>query len=186
MIDPYVLDRGVDRYGEGRRTLTDVARHYGVAQRGVVDALAEVETTLVPTIVERHPRLARMSLDALQDFQAETMREWAASLTGYLARQGAPRRVDGPGRSSPPRPSPVSPCDTRRPDRRRPRKDHLMAVHITIYPEEPVAAALRRFMAAHGRSPTGAVELLLAHVAGTTPQPTAQQPEAGLTRPAAA
>lgn len=40
-----------------------------------------------------------------------------------------------------------------------------MAVHFTIYPEQPTADALRRFMAAHDCSATTAVELLLAHYA---------------------
>lgn len=97
LIDPYVLDRGADRYRKGKRTLTDLARHYDVEQRGAHDALADVETTLalLPAIVERHPWLAHMSLDELQDFQAATMREWAASLTRYFARQGNPRHVEG-------------------------------------------------------------------------------------------
>jgi hypothetical protein len=37
-----------------------------------------------------------------------------------------------------------------------------MAVHITIYPDEPAAAALRQFVAAHSCSPTVAVAILLA------------------------
>ncbi len=96
VIDPYMLDRGVDRYGKGKRTLTDLARHYGVEQHGAHDALADVETTLalVPAIVERHPRLAQMTLDQLQNFQAATMRDWAAALARYFARQGHPRVVD--------------------------------------------------------------------------------------------
>lgn len=37
-----------------------------------------------------------------------------------------------------------------------------MAVHFTLYPEQPIADALHRFMAAHNCSATRAVELLLA------------------------
>jgi hypothetical protein len=40
-----------------------------------------------------------------------------------------------------------------------------MAVHFTIYPEQPAADALRCFMAAHTCSATTAVELLLAFYA---------------------
>jgi hypothetical protein len=40
-----------------------------------------------------------------------------------------------------------------------------MAVHFTIYPEQPTADALRCFMAAHTCSVTTAVELLLAFYA---------------------
>ena len=40
-----------------------------------------------------------------------------------------------------------------------------MAVHFTIYPVQPTADALRRFMAAHNCSATTAIELLLAYYA---------------------
>ena len=57
-----------------------------------------------------------------------------------------------------------------------------MAVHITIYPDEPVAAELRRFMAAHACSATKAVELLLAHVAATEQVTVRLRPDARRTQ----
>jgi hypothetical protein len=46
-----------------------------------------------------------------------------------------------------------------------------MAVHFTIYPEQPIADALRCFMAAHACSETAAVELLLAFYASESRRP---------------
>ncbi len=46
-----------------------------------------------------------------------------------------------------------------------------MAVHITLYLDEQIAAELRRHMAEHGCTATEAVERLLAHTEGAGHSP---------------
>ena len=46
VLDPRVLDRHLDRYRKGRRTLTDLCAHYGVTLEGAHDAAADALAAL--------------------------------------------------------------------------------------------------------------------------------------------
>lgn len=43
VLDPHVLDKHLDRYRKGRRTLTDLCAHYGVELAGAHDAAADAQ-----------------------------------------------------------------------------------------------------------------------------------------------
>jgi DNA polymerase III subunit epsilon len=59
VLDPRVLDKHLDRYRKGRRTLTDLCAHYAVALEGAHDAAADAAASLslVRAIGRRHARV---------------------------------------------------------------------------------------------------------------------------------
>lgn len=92
LIDPLVLDRHVDRYRKGKRSLDVVAAHYGVAlgdaHRAAGDAAATV--ALARRIAERNPQLHRNGPEIVA-LQVEAHDRWKTSFNAYLARTGASR-----------------------------------------------------------------------------------------------
>lgn len=88
VIDPYVIDKQLDRYRKGKRTLTAVSEHYGVrledAHTSAADALAAVE--VADRLVRKYPALD-VPLDQLHAQQAEWKAEQAASFEEYLRRK---------------------------------------------------------------------------------------------------
>ncbi len=93
VIDPLVLDKTVDRYRKGKRTLDVVAAHYGVPLDDAHDAAADavaagrVAQALAVRFAERLPA----SGDELHTSQVAWARAQAASLTEYFVRIG---RID--------------------------------------------------------------------------------------------
>lgn len=88
VVDPWVLDRKLDRWRRGGRTLTDLCKHYGVtlgtAHEASADAVAAV--ALVRAIVEREPVIGDARIGFLHDRQADWARELAADRAAYFAR----------------------------------------------------------------------------------------------------
>ncbi len=108
VVDPYVIDREMDRYRKGRRTLGAVCEHYGIAledaHEAEADALAAAH--LARTLAQQFPNLRALDIMTHQaDWHAERQRDFA----DYLVRQGAMRRMstasgrfaDSPRSSSP-------------------------------------------------------------------------------------
>ncbi|MFF2658741.1 exonuclease domain-containing protein [Kitasatospora sp. NPDC058032] len=97
VLDPRVLDKYVDRYRRGRRTLTDLCAHYGVELAGAHDAGADATAALelVRAIGTRFPR-ALGGLTAMELHQRQTV--WHAAqargLQAWFDRSGADERVD--------------------------------------------------------------------------------------------
>ncbi|MDO5661826.1 MAG: exonuclease domain-containing protein [Brachybacterium sp.] len=91
VIDPLVLDRGLDRYRKGKRTLTDLAELYGVTQDGRMHtADVDVSATLdvLRAILERHPDVAGADLEDVHRRQVTLHREWAENFNQFLERKG--------------------------------------------------------------------------------------------------
>ncbi|MEU9760243.1 exonuclease domain-containing protein [Streptomyces sp. NPDC047987] len=88
VIDPRVMDKAVDPYRKGRRTLTDLCAHYGLrldaAHTADADALAACRVAWV--LAERWPQLRGTALDQLHAVQQQWAAQQAASYAGYLAR----------------------------------------------------------------------------------------------------
>ncbi|MFE0376215.1 exonuclease domain-containing protein [Streptomyces inhibens] len=82
VIDPYVIDKQVDRYRSGKRTLTALCKHYEVPLDGAhsADADALAACRVAWRQGTRYPRLAAMSLDELHTAQITWAEEQAASL----------------------------------------------------------------------------------------------------------
>lgn len=101
VIDPLVLDRHVDRYRKGKRTLEAAARVYGVELDGAHRAGADVTATIavVRKIAAAEPGLAGLTLDELTDLQRTAYVTWRDSYNQYRARQGQEPipEVDWPG-----------------------------------------------------------------------------------------
>ena len=96
VIDPLVIDRSVDRYRRGKRTLTAACQHYDVrldgAHDSTQDALAAARVAW--RIAQRHPAIAALTLPELQDLQREAHWEWATHFQEYLRKKGTPEVID--------------------------------------------------------------------------------------------
>ncbi|MGY1502208.1 exonuclease domain-containing protein [Streptomyces sp. QTS52] len=97
VLDPRVLDKHLDRYRKGRRTLTDLCAHYGVTLEGAHDAAADATASLeVVRAVGRRfaTRLERLSPAELHTLQAVWHAAQARGLQAWFAKSGTPEAVD--------------------------------------------------------------------------------------------
>lgn len=91
LLDPLVIDRGVDRYRKGKRTLTDLLAHYGIQQDGRLHtADVDVSATLdvLRAIVAAHPQVGVSSLADLHREQISWHRSWAENFNQFLQKKG--------------------------------------------------------------------------------------------------
>lgn len=91
LLDPLVIDRGVDRYRKGKRTLTDLLAHYGIQQDGRLHtADVDVSATLdvLRAIVAAHPQIGVSSLADLHREQISWHRSWAENFNQFLQKKG--------------------------------------------------------------------------------------------------
>ncbi|MEU3255485.1 3'-5' exonuclease [Streptomyces sp. NPDC006997] len=90
VIDPYTIDRQVDRYRRGKRNLEAVCAEYGItldtAHDATADALAAAR--LAGAIAARHPKIASLGPADLHRRQIEWSARWAADFQGFLRRKG--------------------------------------------------------------------------------------------------
>ncbi|MFD7295756.1 3'-5' exonuclease [Streptomyces sp. NPDC059897] len=97
VVDPRVLDKHLDRYRKGRRTLTDLCEHYEVELAGAHDAGADAQASLdlVRAVGRRFAsRLERLSPAELHTLQAVWHAAQARGLQAWFARSGNPEVVD--------------------------------------------------------------------------------------------
>ncbi|MFD5449079.1 exonuclease domain-containing protein [Streptomyces sp. NPDC003470] len=97
VLDPRVLDKHLDRYRKGRRTLTDLCAHYGVELEGAHDAAADAQAALgVVRAVGRRfqSRLERLSAAELHTLQAVWHAGQARGLQAWFALNGSEEAVD--------------------------------------------------------------------------------------------
>ena len=91
VIDPYTIDRAVDRYRKGKRTLEAVCTEYGVvlesAHDASADALAAVRVACA--IAERHEAVAALTPAELHERQISWYAEWATDFQRFLRRKGS-------------------------------------------------------------------------------------------------
>lgn len=98
VIDPYTIDRSVDRRRRGKRTLEAVCGHYGVALERAHEARSDaLAAALVAcAVAERHDQVAQLDLWELHRKQIGWYAEWAADFQSWLRRKGtADAVVDG-------------------------------------------------------------------------------------------
>lgn len=95
VIDPYTIDRSVDRYRRGKRNLEAVCGEYGVALDSAHDASADAlaAARLARAIAQRHPKVAGLGPAELHRRQIEWYAEWAADFQDFLRRKGNPEAV---------------------------------------------------------------------------------------------
>jgi len=88
VIDPFVIDRAVDKYRRGKRTLAATAAHYGIelseteAHTASGDCLAAAR--IAGKIGRAYSEVGTLSLGQLQKFQARAHAEWAENFERYL------------------------------------------------------------------------------------------------------
>lgn len=91
VVDPLVLDRVLDRYRPGRRTLGALMSTYGVpahhAHRADTDAVATL--TLARVIACRYPQIATLDLRELHEMQRRGHARWAAGYQRWRRRDPA-------------------------------------------------------------------------------------------------
>lgn len=110
IIDPHVIDKAVDRYRKGKRTLEVVAGHYAVPLDGAHEAAADaIAAGRVAQAIARSFPLAS-SAQELHTQQIGWARTQAESLTEYFIRIGrldAEDALDGTWPVRPPDPASV-------------------------------------------------------------------------------
>ncbi|WP_086799146.1 3'-5' exonuclease [Streptomyces caniscabiei] len=95
VIDPYTIDRSVDRYRRGKRNLEAVCGEYGVPLDAAHDASADAlaAARLARAIAQRHPKVAALGPAELHRRQIEWYAEWATDFQAFLRRKGNPEAV---------------------------------------------------------------------------------------------
>ncbi|MFG2673675.1 3'-5' exonuclease [Streptomyces sp. NPDC048445] len=97
VLDPRVLDKHLDRYRKGRRTLTDLCELYGVVLDGAHDAAADASASLelVRAVARRFAtRLERLTPAELHTLQAGWHAAQARGLQAWFTKSGTPETVD--------------------------------------------------------------------------------------------
>lgn len=92
VIDPLVIDRAVDTYRKGKRTLQMAAAHYLVPldDSHTADADAIAAGRVAQAMMRSHAELADFEPMALHDQQIEWSRQWAESYQKFRQSQGEP------------------------------------------------------------------------------------------------
>ena len=98
VIDPWTIDREVERYRPGKRNLEAVCAEYGIAVGQAHDASADAlaAARLAWAIACRHGKIAELAPAELHRRQAEWYAAWAADFQEFLRGKGdAGAVVDG-------------------------------------------------------------------------------------------
>lgn len=98
VIDPYVIDKALDRYRKGSRTLTATAAHYGVefGGGGAHNALADVHATIgVIRAFAEVQQPEGLTLQQLHELQVGWKAQQSASYQQYLRRNGKQEEISG-------------------------------------------------------------------------------------------
>lgn len=99
VLDPMVLDREVDKYRRGKRTLEALCQHYQVKIDGAHDASADAIAScrVLFRLAKQYPRsIGTVDLHELHDKQIGWHAERMADFAKYLRSKGEdPKDVDG-------------------------------------------------------------------------------------------
>ena len=91
IIDPLVIDRALDTYRKGKRTLDVVSMHYGIINDHAHNAEGDAVTAgrVARAMVQKFPD-DTADLTALHDAQVDWAYRWTESFRRYLESQGRP------------------------------------------------------------------------------------------------
>lgn len=95
VVDPLVIDKGVDRYRRGKRTLAVTSAHYGVALDDAHDSGADAIAAgrVAQAIARVHSALLPATLAELHTLQVTWCREQAENFQEYMRRVRDPEFV---------------------------------------------------------------------------------------------
>jgi len=88
-LDPLTIDRAVDRYRRGKRTLTAVSEHYGVTLEAAHTSMRITQATVdvMRAIARKYPRvIGEVPLTVLDKQQKTWYHNWAMNFASYLIR----------------------------------------------------------------------------------------------------
>jgi DNA polymerase-3 subunit epsilon len=90
IIDPLVIDRAVDRYRRGKRTLQMATAHYEVAFDGAhtADADAVAAGRVAQAMIRAHQSELPETAESLHDQQIEWSTEWADNFQAFRRGRG--------------------------------------------------------------------------------------------------
>ncbi|WP_022867557.1 exonuclease domain-containing protein [Schaalia vaccimaxillae] len=97
VIDPLTLDRALDRFRRGKKTLVDMAPVYGVsASPDAHTAEVDVAMTLdvLAGMAAKFPELAAKTTRELHQYQVEEHAKWARNFADYLRSKGREANID--------------------------------------------------------------------------------------------
>jgi DNA polymerase-3 subunit epsilon len=96
VIDPYIIDKYLDRYRKGSRTLATTCEHYGVKLNGAHDATEDAlaAARLAWKLARKYPRVGNVSPAELHNRTAVWFAEQQASFAEYLRTKIAPGITD--------------------------------------------------------------------------------------------
>lgn len=85
VLDPLVLDKRLDPYRKGKRTLDALATHYGITLDGAHNARADaIAAGQITFRILEHPTLAGMTAEDIHARQIEWREQQAESFADYL------------------------------------------------------------------------------------------------------
>ncbi|HLP22947.1 MAG TPA: exonuclease domain-containing protein [Microbacteriaceae bacterium] len=92
VIDPLIIDKAVDRYRKGKRTLTAACEVYGVPLEDAHEASADAVAAgrLALALFDRFPELSARSLEELHAQQVVWQRDQAESFAAWKRSNGSP------------------------------------------------------------------------------------------------
>ena len=90
VLDALVIDRHVDRYRRGKRTLKDLCAHYGVVIEHAHDATADAKAAaaVVRALCERYDEVSGSSPEELHLAQQRWHHEWTVSFNEWRLSKG--------------------------------------------------------------------------------------------------
>ncbi len=96
VVDPFVVDWGIERGGMGPRRLVDVAAYYGVTLDGAHDATVDARAAreVAVELGARHVDVGDVGLEELMERQRHWFADRAADWNSYASRVG--RELDDP------------------------------------------------------------------------------------------
>jgi DNA polymerase III subunit epsilon len=97
ILDPHVIDKAVDKFRKGKRTLGATCEHYGVELGNAHDSTADAlgAARLAYVIAKRYPEIGDMDLADLHEAQIGWRREQSASFQAYKRRTDPDYVVNG-------------------------------------------------------------------------------------------
>ena len=92
VVDPLVIDRALDRYRKGKRTLEAAAAEYGVGLTGAHDAGVDAIAAgrVAQAVARRHAAALPTTLEALHEAQIGWCQQQAESFQEYMRRSKDP------------------------------------------------------------------------------------------------
>lgn len=99
VVDPLVIDKAVDRYRKGKRTLEVTSAFYGVSLDDAHDAGADAIAAgrVAQAIARAHASKLPVTVSELHDLQAKWSLEQAESFQAYMRRERDPEFVASGG-----------------------------------------------------------------------------------------